>query len=138
MLTIFSLLFSSYAMTRDALHIDSVLRCDASVALALVTGAFLSVLQMSAALNAPLQLHALLAGTSLQSTHAHLKQLQQWNQNGAASAASPLGSLSPVKGNAGTWHTAQLSVARSGLSATSLPSQGLAVFAGGYGALLRK
>ncbi len=33
--------------------------------------------------------------------------------------------------NAGTWHTAQLSVARSDLCATSLPSQGLALFAGG-------
>jgi hypothetical protein len=39
--------------------------------------------------------------------------------------------------NAGTWYTAQLSVARSSISATSLPSQGLAVFAGGEGALLR-
>jgi hypothetical protein len=39
--------------------------------------------------------------------------------------------------NAGTWHTAQLSVARYGLSATSLPSQALALFAGGaIGALL--
>jgi serine/threonine protein kinase len=33
--------------------------------------------------------------------------------------------------NAGTWRTAQLSVARSDLTATSLPSQGLALFAGG-------
>ncbi len=37
-------------------------------------------------------------------------------------------------GNTGKWHTAQLSVARRGLSATSLPIQGLALFAGGYGA----
>ena len=34
--------------------------------------------------------------------------------------------------NAGTWHTAQLSVARADPSATSLPSQGLALFAGGF------
>jgi hypothetical protein len=40
--------------------------------------------------------------------------------------------------NAGTWSTAKLSVARAGLGATSLPSQGLALFAGGGGALLRK
>ena len=39
-------------------------------------------------------------------------------------------------GNAGKWHTAQLSVAREGLSATSMPSQGLAMFAGGDGALV--
>jgi hypothetical protein len=39
-------------------------------------------------------------------------------------------------GKAGTWHTAQLSVARGDLIATSLPSQGLALFAGGAGALL--
>jgi hypothetical protein len=50
-----------------------------------------------------------------------------------------VGGLSDVvdifDGNAGTWHTAQLSVARYRLSATSLPSQGLALFAGGQGAL---
>ncbi len=40
--------------------------------------------------------------------------------------------------NARTWHTAQLSVARFTLSATSLPSQGLALFAGGGGALMWK
>jgi hypothetical protein len=40
--------------------------------------------------------------------------------------------------NAGTWHTAQLSLARSLLGATSLPSQGLALFAGGQCALLLK
>ncbi len=39
-------------------------------------------------------------------------------------------------GNDGTWHTAQLSVARYYLSATSLPSQGLALFAGGCGAIV--
>ncbi len=33
--------------------------------------------------------------------------------------------------NAGTWHTAQLSVARCYLGAASLPFQGLAMFAGG-------
>ncbi len=38
----------------------------------------------------------------------------------------------------GTWSTAKLSVARCFLSATSLPSQGLALFAGGTSALLRK
>ncbi len=45
--------------------------------------------------------------------------------------------------HAGTWHTAQLSVARGyvvhdDFSATSLPSQGLALFAGGRSALLMK
>jgi hypothetical protein len=34
-------------------------------------------------------------------------------------------------GKAGTWRTAQLSVARCYLGATSLPFQGLALFAGG-------
>ena len=33
---------------------------------------------------------------------------------------------------AGTWSTAALSVARGSLAATSLPSAGLAIFAGGY------
>ena len=32
----------------------------------------------------------------------------------------------------GRWTTAALSVARCNLSATSLPEQGLAIFAGGY------
>ena len=41
-------------------------------------------------------------------------------------------------GKAGSWSTAKLSVARWDLSATSLPFQGLALFAGGAGALLRK
>ena len=33
----------------------------------------------------------------------------------------------------GVWTTAALSVARSGLAATSLPNDGLAIIAGGYG-----
>jgi hypothetical protein len=36
-------------------------------------------------------------------------------------------------GSNGKWHTAQLSAARYDLSATSLPNQGLALFAGGTG-----
>ena len=39
-------------------------------------------------------------------------------------------------GNKGTWHTAQLSSGRCDLSATSLPSQGLALFAGGSSAFV--
>ena len=35
----------------------------------------------------------------------------------------------------GTWTTAVLSVARTYLAATSLPNDGLAIFAGGWGAL---
>ena len=35
--------------------------------------------------------------------------------------------------NGSQWSTAQLSAARYGLAATSLPSQGLALFAGGWG-----
>ena len=35
----------------------------------------------------------------------------------------------------GQWTTAALSVARGYLAATSLPNQGLAIFAGGYGLL---
>jgi hypothetical protein len=38
-------------------------------------------------------------------------------------------------GKTGKWSTARLSVARYGLAATSLPSQGLALFAGGQGVL---
>ncbi len=39
-------------------------------------------------------------------------------------------------GNEFSWHTSQLSLSRSYLSATSLPSQGLAFFAGGRSALI--
>ena len=35
-------------------------------------------------------------------------------------------------GNSETWSTARLSIARQDLVATSLPSQGLAIFAGGF------
>ena len=35
-------------------------------------------------------------------------------------------------GSSGRWSTAALSVGRSSLPATSLPNQGLAIFAGGY------
>ena len=35
--------------------------------------------------------------------------------------------------SSGKWTTAALSVPRDGLAATSLPNQGLAIFAGGYG-----
>ena len=38
-------------------------------------------------------------------------------------------------GSSGRWSTAVLSVARYGLAATSLPNQGLAIFAGGYDGL---
>jgi hypothetical protein len=38
--------------------------------------------------------------------------------------------------SSGLWSTAALSVARYGLAATSLPDQGLAIFAGGYAGLL--
>ncbi len=38
----------------------------------------------------------------------------------------------------GTWRTAQLSVLRDVLGTTSLPSQGLALFAGGQGTLVLK
>ncbi len=37
--------------------------------------------------------------------------------------------------NTGLWSTAALSVARERLAATSLPNQGLAIFAGGEGGL---
>ena len=37
--------------------------------------------------------------------------------------------------SSGQWRTAALSVARGNLAATTLPNQGLAFFAGGYGGL---
>jgi hypothetical protein len=41
-------------------------------------------------------------------------------------------------GNVGKWTTAQLSYPRYNAGAASLPSQGLALFVGGQGAVLRK
>ena len=108
-------------MRHRVLH--SFVRCIASRALLVLIGVFLSVVHTAAELPA----HA-----SLKRNQGHRQQLQQWDQNASASAASL------VKTNAGTWHTAQLSVARCVLSATSLPSQGLALFAGGSSAFLWK
>jgi hypothetical protein len=89
-----------------------------------VTGVFMSALHEAAALLAPLQPAA---GASLQRTHAAFTpQVQLPDEYAVADAASL------VKTTAGEWHTAQLSVARGDLAATSLPSQGLALFAGGF------
>jgi hypothetical protein len=50
--------------------------------------------------------------------------------------ASSIDRLSSTLGLfSGRWSTARLSVARYGLAATSLPSQGLALFGGGQGAI---
>ena len=99
----------------------SLVRRVASLALLVLTAVLLSAVHTAAALPA----HA-----SLERNQGHRQQRQQWDRNASASAASF------VKTNSGTWHTAQLSVARSDLSAMSLPSQGLALFAGGSGALM--
>ena len=101
----------------------SSVRRVASPALLVLTAVFLSAVHTAAALPA----HA-----SLKRSQGHRQQLQQWDQHATASAASL------VNTNAGTWHTAQLSVARCVLSATSLQSQGLALFAGGQSAFLLK
>ena len=106
-------------MRNRVLH--SFVRCVAPLSLLVLSGMFLNVVRTAAALPA----HA-----SLKRNQVQRQQLQQWDQNATASAAYL------VKTSAGTWHTAQLSVARSVLSATSLPSQGLALFAGGASALM--
>ncbi len=51
------------------------------------------------------------------------------------SASSALSTVDIFDATSGTWSTAALSVARFGLHATSLPEYGLAMFAGGEGAL---
>ena len=43
----------------------------------------------------------------------------------------PSNAVDIFNATSGTWTTAALSVARAGLAATSLPNQGLAIFAGG-------
>jgi hypothetical protein len=108
----------------------------AELVLIAVTGIILSTLCAAAALIAPLRLYATPADRLLLRTHHHTDNLNQPRQQlfeNAIGTAAPI-----VKGNVGTWHTAQLRVARGDLSATSLPSQGLALFAGGFtpGALL--
>ncbi len=66
------------------------------------------------------------------STRAFLKILRGCT----ADAVSVFNVVDIFDAKISTWHTAQLSVARGGFVATSLPSQGLALFAGGGGALL--
>jgi hypothetical protein len=46
---------------------------------------------------------------------------------------SPSSTVDIFDAGSGQWTTAALSLARGYLAATSLPNQGLAVFAGGYG-----
>ncbi len=61
---------------------------------------------------------------------------QRYDWSTADAAGTDVGVVDIFDGNVDQWRTAKLSVARGFLSATSLPSQGLALFAGGYGALL--
>jgi hypothetical protein len=63
---------------------------------------------------------------------------QRYDWSTADAADKNNGVVDIFDGNVDQWRTAKLSVARCCLSATSLPSQGLALFAGGYGALLLK
>ncbi len=117
---------------RDILRLT--LPYTASLALLVLSGAFHIVVHVASALPAPLQPQALHANASTQQTRVHLQQPQRPDNDVSAAAASLVG------GNVGTWRTAKLSVARCDLVATSLPSQGLAMFAGGQnnGALLWK
>jgi hypothetical protein len=48
-----------------------------------------------------------------------------------ADGSSVLNTVDIFNANSGSWSTAALSVARYALAATSLPNQGLAIFAGG-------
>jgi hypothetical protein len=104
--------------------------CIAAFASIAVTVAFVTIIHVAAALPAPLHLRALHADASLQGARAYLKKPQQPAEQSIGTAALNL------YGNTGKWTYAQLSVARGDLSATSLPNQGLALFAGGDGALL--
>ena len=63
---------------------------------------------------------------------------QRYNWSTADATGRVIDVVDIFDGKIGQWRTAKLSVARCCLSATSLPSQGLALFAGGYGALLLK
>ena len=113
-------------------------RSIAAFASVAVTVAFLAIIHVAAALPAPLQWHAVPAGGFHQPTlFSRLNQLQPLAER-AISTGAPI-----VKSNYGAWTTAELSVSRDDLVATSLPSHGLALFAGGStgwqaGTLLRK
>ncbi len=49
-----------------------------------------------------------------------------------AGASAPVNTVDIFNARSGLWTTAALSVARQYLAATSLPNDGLAIFAGGY------
>ncbi len=53
--------------------------------------------------------------------------------HGAGASGSPLNTVDIFNMRSGVWTTAVLSIARSELAATSLPNDGLAIFAGGEG-----
>jgi hypothetical protein len=113
-------------MRHHVTHSLKLVRRVASLALLVLTAVFLSTVHTAAALPA----HDLIKRNQI-----YRQQLQQLDHNATASAASL---MKTITGTFFAWHTAQLSVARSGPVATSLPSQGLALFAGGQGALLWK
>ena len=52
----------------------------------------------------------------------------------AANASVAFNTVDIFNATSGVWTTAALSVARCNLAATSLPNEGLAIFAGGLGA----
>ena len=104
----------------------------AAILLIAAIAAFLSTFRAAAVSPAPFWPLAIPANHSFQRVRSRFNQPRQSAESDTSTTASLL------KGNAtGYWHTAQLSVARDNLAATSLPSQGLALFAGGYGAGFR-
>jgi hypothetical protein len=104
----------------------------AALVLIVATAAFMSSFRAAAVSPALLQSQAIPAYNSLQRTLSRFKQLQRSADSDTSNSAFFM-----IGNETVYWHTAQLSVARDNLAATSLPYQGLALFAGGYGEGLR-
>ena len=118
--------------------------CLAALAFILVVSASISLAQAASAVpvkspsHASQGRHKLLRphNSIVPLSHAPSESLQHSQINEVHHTASLPGNENVVATGNGKdkWSTARLSVARYGLAATSLPSQGLALFAGGVGA----
>jgi hypothetical protein len=101
------------------------------LSLIMAVAALMDVVLMVAALPALMHPHAMSEGTAVERAQSYRKESHPLNEFVEFESAASL-----VKGTIKAWHTAQLSDARQGLVAVSLPSQGLALFAGGLSELM--
>jgi hypothetical protein len=77
-------------------------------------------------------------GTHSQRSHEKgcVAQINARHTDGSVQVSGPTNVVDVFNARSRIWTTAALSVARHSLAATSLPNDGLAIFAGGIGAMV--